>query len=208
MPVDTLKVPIVLSVGRLVEGKGHMYLIRAMKMLRRETELIIVGTGPERDRLIAEARTAANGSPPTFRFTLVENPTQEKLHTLYDQASVFVLPSVSDRRGWKEALGMVLLEAIAHRLPVVAFDSGGISDVIQDGVTGFLVKEGDEPGLANQIADALDGKLNVETALRVTTAKFSRRKIQETVLKALAETLARNRAGGAAHQPARMPADR
>jgi glycosyltransferase involved in cell wall biosynthesis len=201
-----MKVPIVLSVGRLVEGKGHIHLIRALKLLRREIELTIVGTGPERERLIAEAGTTVDGSKPTFRFTVVENPTQEKLHALYDQASVFVLPSIGDRRGWKEALGMVLLEAIAHRRPVVAFDSGGISDVIQDGVTGFLVREGDEAGLANRIADALGGKLDVETALRVTTAKFSRRKIQETVLKALAETLAGNHAEGALHQPAQKPA--
>src|SRR5205807_1231011 len=63
-------------------------------------------------------------------------------------ADAFVLPAVVDRRGDTEGLGVVLLEAMNHRVPVIASAIGGITDIVEDGVSGLLVPPGDAPALA------------------------------------------------------------
>ncbi len=195
-----MSVPVILSVGRLFKRKGHVHLVRALKQLGREVKLFIVGSGPERERLIAEAKAS------NIQLSLLQDLSSAELHALYTRAKVFVLPSVTDRKGLKEGFGLVLLEAMAHRVPVVAFANGGVVDVIEDGVTGYLVAEGDETLLAARIADALDGKLNVEIALQKITAKFSRRKLQVSMLDALARSFAGDFVTGTAYHPWLVPA--
>src|SRR2546429_327031 len=63
-------------------------------------------------------------------------------------ADAFVLPAVVDRRGDTEGLGVVLLEAMNHRVPVIASAIGGITDIVEDGVSGLLVPPGDATALA------------------------------------------------------------
>lgn len=79
----------------------------------------------------------------------------KKLHKWFDYADVLVMPSVTDDLGLQEGLGMVAVEAVFHDLPVVAYDNGGLRSVVQDGKTGFLVKEGNYHQLSVMVNRAL-----------------------------------------------------
>jgi len=93
--------------------------------------------------------------------------SNEQLEQLYRDADVFVLPSIVDARGDTEGLGIVLVEALAFRTPVVACDVGGIADVIRHGETGLLVAEKDADALAAAVLQLLD---NPELAQRLVNA--------------------------------------
>jgi len=75
-----------------------------------------------------------------------------ELPKIYNCADVFVLPSV------QEGQGIVLLEAQASGVPVVAFDAGGVKEAVRDGETGLLVKPGDTDGLAEALIKLLNNK--------------------------------------------------
>ena len=125
--------PLLLSVGNLVELKGHHLLIDALKALQSRypsAQLVIVGQGPERGSLEKQAR--ACGVSRRVVFTgIVPN---EELARWYSAADVLVL--ASRREGWPN----VLLEAMACGTPVVATDVGGTAEIIASNV-GFLVAE-------------------------------------------------------------------
>lgn len=136
---------VLLSVGRLVEAKGFEYVLRAVKILQERNiwNLVcqIVGAGPcERD-LKDLACQLSLGDGVEFVGAACREEVIEKMH----QADLFVLPSV-----W-EPLGLVLLEAQAAGLAVVATRTGGIPEAVEDGQTGFLVPPGDAGALADKI---------------------------------------------------------
>jgi len=145
----------VLSVGRLVPRKGHIYLIDGVRKLVNEgmdIKLVIIGIGPLENKL----RERANGLD--FRLELIIS--DEQLDKEYNNADIFVFPSITDDQGEKEGLGMVLLESMHFRLPVVAFDNGGIREVLINGYNGILLPEKDADGLARAIKTILtDEKL-------------------------------------------------
>jgi glycosyltransferase involved in cell wall biosynthesis len=138
-----------LYVGRLVERKGVRYLIEALAALAPNVraEAVIIGDGPERDALQATAQSLGVADRVTFRGWV----TPEELDRAYSKASIFALPAVVDARGDTEGLGMVLLEAMTYRLPVVSTPLGGITDIVTDGQTGLLVPPNDAPALARAI---------------------------------------------------------
>jgi len=130
----------VLFVGRLTEDKGVIYLLQALELLREsgaQFRAVVVGSGDQEQSL---RRFVADGELRPF----VEFPgwvASEDLVAQYHAADVFVGPSIVGSTGWKEALGLVFVEALATGLPVIATDTGGIADVVEDGVTGFLVEQ-------------------------------------------------------------------
>jgi glycosyltransferase involved in cell wall biosynthesis len=144
---------IVLSAGRLVERKGIRYLIEAIAILPTafHVSLVIIGDGPEGDALRTQVATLGIGDRVTFRDWV----TPEALDQAYGDASVFILPAIVDSRGDTEGLGMVLLEAMSHRVPVITTPLGGITDIVADGETGLLVSPNDAQGLAAAIARIL-----------------------------------------------------
>jgi glycosyltransferase involved in cell wall biosynthesis len=73
------------------------------------------------------------------------------LEKLYHQCNVFVLPAIIDSKGDTEGLGVVLLEAMSYRKPVIASNLGGITDIVKDRDTGLLVHEKDPHGLSESI---------------------------------------------------------
>ena len=136
----------VLFVGRLVERKGVSHLVDAVNLLLpgADVRLVIVGDGPERARI--EARVRDRGLD--GRVAVRGQVSDAELQAAYAGADAFVLPAVVDRRGDTEGLGVVLLEAMNHRVPVIASAIGGITDIVEDGVSGLLVPPGDAPALA------------------------------------------------------------
>jgi glycosyltransferase involved in cell wall biosynthesis len=140
---------IVLFVGRLVERKGVNYLVDAVALLppSLNTRLVVIGDGPDRPAL--EARAAAANSPHPIEFRGWVTPDQ--LHAAYASATAFALPAVVDERGDTEGLGMVLLEAMSYRVPVVTTALGGITDIVAEGENGLIVPPNDAPALATAL---------------------------------------------------------
>ncbi|MGQ0652110.1 MAG: glycosyltransferase family 4 protein [Betaproteobacteria bacterium] len=119
-----------LSVGHLIERKGHDLVIRALADLP-DAELVIAGDGPQREALEALAR--AVGVAARVRFVGVLR--QSDLARYYTAADVLVL--ASSREGWAN----VLLEAMACGTPVVATDVGGSAEVVRAPAAGVLAAE-------------------------------------------------------------------
>jgi glycosyltransferase involved in cell wall biosynthesis len=160
-----------LFVGRLVERKGVHYLLDALTRLRsaRPVYLRVIGDGPMRPALEARARELGLGDRVRFDGFV---PADE-LARRFAGADAFVLPAIVDAKGDTEGLGVVLIEALSHRLPAIASAAGGIVDIVRDGETGLLVPPADagalagaidrlvaDPALARRIAEA--GREHVE----------------------------------------------
>lgn len=144
---------IVLSVGRLIERKGIIHLLRAVPLVIRHApaHFIIVGEGPERPRLERLAAELGVQDLVTFAGAV----PAARLPGYYAQCDLFVHPVVTDASGDVEGLGIVLLEAMARGKPIVASIIGGITDVVADGETGYLVPEQDEASLAGRLVQLL-----------------------------------------------------
>jgi glycosyltransferase involved in cell wall biosynthesis len=128
------------TVGRLAPEKNQGMLIDALApMLDPKRHLIIVGDGPERAAL--EARAAATLRPEFVHFTGARDDV-EAVMAAFD---VFALTSHS------EGLPLVLLEAMAMRLPVLSTAVGGVPDLVEHDTTGFLVEPGDLGALTKQL---------------------------------------------------------
>jgi len=155
----------VLFVGRLVEKKGCIHLIRAMEKVLQsapETRLVVIGDGPLRQQL---QKTAMSLLPGHHLF-LGAQPTSV-VHSWLRRAKVFSVPSVTAANGDAEGLGMVFCEAQAMGIPVVSFSSGGIAEAVLHGETGYLLPERDEKQLAEKICLLLqDRALWSEMSLR------------------------------------------
>ena len=95
--------------------------------------------------------------------------SSERLGELYHTCTCYVHPAIFDDRGDTEGLGVVLIEALRHRKPVVASGVGGIVDIIKDGETGLLVPEKDEDALVTAILRILDDR---ELATRLANQGF------------------------------------
>ena len=137
----------ILHVARLVDMKGTSYLIRAFAALshqHKDVQLIIIGDGPLRHPLRKLARSLAVESRVQFLGAL---PHTQVLAWMR-KAAMLVLPSVQTTTGRVEGLGMVLLEAAATGVPVIASRVGGIPEGVVDGLTGLLVPPRDTDALS------------------------------------------------------------
>jgi glycogen(starch) synthase len=152
---------IVFSVGRLVYEKGLQVLLYATPQLLQRVpmaKMVIAGRGPELDRLRSLAWSLGIGEKVLFT-GYISNGDRDRLFKIADCA---VFPSLY------EPFGIVALEAMAARCPVVASDVGGLSDVVQHGETGLTVY----PDNANSLAWGIEQTLMdpQQTAERVTRA--------------------------------------
>ena len=143
---------VVLFVGRLVEKKGVDDLIRAFSMLpahiRKKARLWIIGDGELRPKLEALARQLEVTEHTKF-WGRIPN---DKLPDYYAAGDIFVGPSVVAESGDTEGQGVVFLEAFAAKLCVLATNTGGIAEVVEDGRTGILI----EPRNPNQLAAGIE----------------------------------------------------
>lgn len=133
----------VLFVGSLIERKGPLYLLQAMRLVHQslpEANLVLVGEGDERARL--EQFIAENAMADYV--CLAGTQSQSAVSSLMRESRLFVLPSI------EEGQGVVLMEALASGTPCVGSRVGGIPDVVTEDV-GRLVEPGDVNGLAEAI---------------------------------------------------------
>ena len=136
-----------LTVGRLVEKKGHAHALRAIALVRDEMPGLrydVMGDGPLRADLEALAATLGIADRVHFHHAAASDSVGRAM----DDADLFVLPSVTASDGDEEGTPTVLLEAAYRRLPVLATRHAGIPEVVDDGESGMLVAEGDDDALA------------------------------------------------------------
>jgi phosphatidylinositol alpha-1,6-mannosyltransferase len=147
--------PVVTCVSRLVARKGQDVLIRALPRVRARVpgaRLLLVGDGPDRDRL--QGLAAAHHVAEHVVFTGAV--PAEDLPAHHAVGDVFALPCRTRGGGLDvEGLGIVLLEAAATGLPVVAGDSGGAPETVQEGRTGHVVGGRDVDAVAGAVAGLL-----------------------------------------------------
>jgi len=137
--------PLVAYAGRLARAKGVHVLLRAMADVLREApeaRLLIAGDGPERDALAGLARDLGIEGSVTFTGHLERGEMERRL----EPAWVQVVPSL-----WDEPFGNVVTESMMRGVAVVASDSGGIPEIVRDGVDGMLVPPGDVAELGRAI---------------------------------------------------------
>ncbi len=132
---------VILYVGRIVREKGLYTLVDAFDRLRQKrfnANLVIVGEGPLKGDLVTEIHS--RGLDRYVHFT--GSIDEAKLVDLYKSSDAFVLPSLY------EPFGIAALEAMASGVPVVVTDTGGLSEIVENGVTGLKVPADDPDSLA------------------------------------------------------------
>lgn len=144
----------ILYAGRLSEGKGVEYLLRAVatpQMSGKEVEVRIAGDGPLRRELEELARTLRIADRVSFLGPLPHH----RLAAEMASATIFCLPSIVDRSGAREGMPTVLLEAAAASVPIIASNIGGCGALITSGHSGWLVPPADAQAIADAFVYAL-----------------------------------------------------
>jgi glycosyltransferase involved in cell wall biosynthesis len=154
--------------GQFVAEKGHEYLIRAFARIRQiipSSILLLLGDGELKDnylRLVEQLRL--EGRVKFFGFV-------PDLESVLPALDLFVFPSVY------EGLGSSLLVAMACEVPICASRTGGIPEIIQDGVTGYLFNPGDVDAITHSVLAALQSPERsrhlAEAAAKVVVQRFS-----------------------------------
>ena len=141
-----------LTVARLDLNKGHDYVLKALAILKKQgltPNYTIVGQGPEEMRLRKMAQALGLENQVEFTGFIPEN----QLPAIYTSCDIYVMASreIPGRLDLVEGFGISFLEASASGLPVVAGDSGGVSDAVQHGKTGLLVNPDNPEDIASAI---------------------------------------------------------
>ncbi len=160
--------PVAVLVGRMADGKGHVSALRAIEEIRKripDYRLVFVGEGEVEEKLRAEAESLG------LTTEVIWAGFRRDVPAILASVDLLILPSE------EESLPFVILEAMGSRLPVVAADVGGVSEQIEDGVTGRLIRPRDAAGLAEAVIDMLNrpdrGKSLGEAGRRKLEAEFS-----------------------------------
>lgn len=143
-----------LAVGRFCRTKGFDVLIDACAILSRRGfpyQLTLVGAGMPWPTAVIRRRVRIHGL--RARVFLPGFVSHDRMSELYAGSDIFVMPSVVHPSGDRDGIPNVIMEALAHGIPVVATDVCGIPEVVEDGVTGRLVRQRDPEALADAIMD-------------------------------------------------------
>jgi glycosyltransferase involved in cell wall biosynthesis len=154
-PRTRAPLPLILSVGRLVEKKGFPDLIAACAQLRqsgRRFRCAIYGGGPLHDDLatLIEQLNLADC------VTLAGECSQTELIPIFQRAAIFALASFVTDDNDRDGIPNVLVEAMACGLPVVSTAVAGIPELVRHGDNGLMVASHDVPALADALATLLD----------------------------------------------------
>lgn len=172
-PITDAPVPTVLFVGRLDRRKGLLLLLASMPEVIRlvpETRLLVVGTGPEEPA----ARSLCRRLHIEQHVTFCGHVSEQTLPAYYTSATVYCSPALGG-----EAMGIVLLEAMASGRTVVAADIAGYNEVIRNQVDGLLFPAGKASALAATLVRALTDsalreRLNAEALRRAAEFAWPR----------------------------------
>lgn len=145
---------VILTVSRLGKRKGHAFVLKALHDLRPQFgqfHYLIAGEGEERKHIEQYVRDFALQDNVSFLGEVKE----KELLELYSICDLFVMPNITLENGEVEGYGIVFLEAAAFGKPAIGGKSGGTSDIIIDGQTGYLVDPSHPEELKNRIQDIL-----------------------------------------------------
>jgi len=147
----------ILTIGRLIPRKGFQFLIKSIteiaKNVNHDFKLEIVGDGPMKGKLTDLAQKLKVNNKIDF----VGSVPYDKLVKHYNQADIFVLPSFA------EGMPLVVLEAMATGLPIVASKVQGIEDLVKSGINGYLVEAGNPKQLSREISKLINnGKVRIQ----------------------------------------------
>ncbi len=186
---------VLLSVSRLdakerYKGQDHvLFSISKLKNKKLKLKYLIQGEGSDRKRLEELSKNLGLLEEVTFIPSL---SSRDSLIPIYKSADVFILPSRFGRwnRKWHgEGFGIVFLEAAACGIPSIAYDCGGVTDIIKNGENGILVKQDDLDALSAAIEELYFNRSKLvslsEEALRTVMEKFKRKNSKEEFLKIL-----------------------
>ncbi|PKN80129.1 MAG: hypothetical protein CVU48_03085 [Candidatus Cloacimonetes bacterium HGW-Cloacimonetes-1] len=140
-------IPVILYVGQLIRGKGVDLLLKSLALINTPFKCIILGRGNDQKYLEGLADKLNLNSRVEFR------EWTNAVSAVYQESDLLVVPS-----RWQEPYGLIGLEAFAHKLPVIAFDIGGISEWLSHNANGILVKPKDIKRLAAAIRALLSDK--------------------------------------------------
>lgn len=146
---DSEKIKFIMC-GRLVNKKGHHYLLQAFHTLQNQitnVELILIGDGPLKEEL--QCYIEEHGIKDLVHFAGVCTP--EEVLAYLQGAHVYVQHSVEAPNGDKEGKPLAILEAMSVGLPIISTLHAGIPDVVEDNISGFLVKERDVVDMADKM---------------------------------------------------------
>lgn len=150
--ISSLSEKRLISVGRLSPEKGQLDLLRVFNLLaksHKDWHLDIVGDGPERDNLEAYIKKYNLGS----QVTLHGFQRKEYIDKLLHKSSLYIMTSFT------ESFGIVLIEAMSHGVPCIAFDSAeGAKELINSGMNGFLIKNRNFSAMIKKIEDLMENK--------------------------------------------------
>lgn len=162
-----------LAIGRFVGKKGYDFLLQACRMLKESAvdfRLVLAGSGPRELQLKLMAKKMGLASRVHFPGFV----PYDKVPELFRSADIFLMPSVIHKSGDRDGIPTVIMEALMHRVPVIATDVSGIGELIEDGITGLLIQEKNPA----QIAEAVLKMINDRTgALKL--AEAGRARVQE-----------------------------
>jgi len=178
---EPASVPAILGfAGRLVPEKGAHILLEALALLPSslaQVRLRIAGDGPDRSMLESLARRLGLGD----RVEFLGHVSREDVQRILASVAVQVVPSV-----WAEPFGLVVVEAMSRGTPVMASATGALSELVDDGRTGYLVPPGDAGALARRLAQVLSDPAGLESvrreARRVVCDVFSMERVMDRFL--------------------------
>ncbi len=142
------------STGRLIPLKGHEFAIKMIKILVEQgskIHYIIIGDGPLKDTL----RSLVIELQLESIVDIVGKRNQQEICEILHKSDIFVMPSITDNTGRAEAFGLATIEAQATGLPVIAFNSGGLSETMIDKKTGYLIEERNIAKMATTVQSLL-----------------------------------------------------
>ncbi|HYX51186.1 MAG TPA: glycosyltransferase, partial [Ktedonobacteraceae bacterium] len=161
--------PVMLFVGRLDPFKGPDLLLRSAAMMQEKARIVIVGGKSPSDKDVQNLKALTVQLKISKRVHFIDAQPQYKLPMFYSAADVTVIPS------FHESFGLAAVESLACSTPVVATRAGGLTTVVQNGKTGFLV-----PRCPGFFAERLDSLLqnstllkNMSSAARTSVIQFS-----------------------------------
>ncbi len=144
-----------LSVGRLVAVKGHIFALKSILELVKlgyKIRYTIIGDGIEYDNLSSFVKSNRLEDIVIF----LGQKTQSEIFEHLNSNEIFLFPSTKDSNGRREAFGVASLEAQLFGLPVIGFDVGGFPETLKNGETGFIVPDKDYKQMAKKIVELVE----------------------------------------------------